>query len=96
MSKNATAYNAYFNWKQYIVPLDHKYMVYCDICIKLHLETVFGIEPKRFDMQKYWNIEKQCLVPAFNFSLSEDLKFVPANITNRINKPIVVKAKKSP
>ncbi len=52
LSKNATAYNAYFAWKKHAVFLKEldKYWkqmpALCDMCIKLHLESFEGIKYK--------------------------------------------------
>ena len=59
LSKNSTAYNAYFEWKQHVVK--PKYNIWfaplCDMCVKLHLEEYFGTKVKKniHDIDTYWN-----------------------------------------
>jgi hypothetical protein len=60
LSKNATAYNAYFSWKRYIVSDDPRPKLLCEMCIKLHLETIYGIEKKTVDLDAYWNKHTKC------------------------------------
>jgi hypothetical protein len=84
LSKNATAYNSYFKWKQFIVPLDRRYQVFCDMCIKLHLESIYGIEEKVFDMKSSWNVKKQCLVPKFSKDSDANYKFEPVSKVKEI------------
>jgi hypothetical protein len=68
LSKNATAYNSYFKWRQFIVPVDHQYQVYCDMCVKLNLETFYGVANKTFNIRNTWNVKKKCLLPKFYHS----------------------------
>ncbi|RMZ95417.1 Glyco 3-alpha-L-fucosyltransferase A, partial [Brachionus plicatilis] len=52
LDKNSTAYNSYFEWKQY----PSRFSVFCDMCIKLHMERFTGIEKKVFDdIHGYWH-----------------------------------------
>lgn len=58
LDQNRTAYNSYFEWKQYVnfnlkVP---RFSVLCDMCIKLHMERFTGIEKKIYDnIQSHWH-----------------------------------------
>jgi hypothetical protein len=86
LSKNADAYNAYFKWRQHIVSIDHKYQVFCDMCIKLHLETVYGIEDKSFDVAKEWDVEKHCMIPKLKGDRFLSCDFAPAEKVNKLPK----------
>jgi hypothetical protein len=43
-----TAYNSYFDWKKNVIFVNKfiNFSPICDMCIRLHLETHFGIEKK--------------------------------------------------
>jgi hypothetical protein len=60
LSKNATAYNSYFSWKRYIVSADPRPKLLCEMCIKLQLETIYGIKKKTVDIDAYWDSAKKC------------------------------------
>ena len=66
LSKNSTAYNSYFEWRKYIrYQPNHTYFnPICDMCIKLQLESYFGIEQSIIqDLDYYWNDDNLCLNP---------------------------------
>ena len=58
LSSNTTAYNLYFKWKKHVNfgTFENHFAPLCDMCIKLHLESFFGIKKKIVtDVEKYWN-----------------------------------------
>lgn len=64
LDRNRTAYNSYFEWKQYVSfnMSESRFSgfpgVFCDMCIKLHMERFTGIQNKVFDnIQNYWHYE---------------------------------------
>ena len=65
---NKTAYNAYFNWKQY-VKFENGFLSsmasICDMCIYLHLEEFLGVKEKKSikNARLYTNVEKNCKNP---------------------------------
>ncbi len=66
LDKNATAYNSYFKWKEHVkfhsfaLPLS----MVCHMCIKLHLESHFGIESKLIqNIDEKWNRNLNCKRP---------------------------------
>jgi hypothetical protein len=63
LSNNNTAYNQYFKWKKYASPLSLKYknINYCKICIKLHLQSIFGIEYKSINLTKLYSPYGNCV-----------------------------------
>jgi hypothetical protein len=77
LSKNATAYNLYFSWKRYIVSATPKPKLLCEMCIKLHLETIYGIKKTTVDLDAYWNPEKKCKLIKYpsNFSTFEMVNY---------------------
>ena len=64
LDKNNTAYNEYFKWKKHIKKSNHipSMSMICDMCIKLHLETFFGIERKKIDNMDFLN-KRHCKQP---------------------------------
>lgn len=61
LSTNSTAYNAYFSWKKYIVRTNHMYKTFCDMCIKLQLESYYGTVSKVVDyLPQYWDKHQTC------------------------------------
>jgi alpha-1,3-fucosyltransferase len=69
LSKNATAYNAYFEWKRHIRVTNTRYKMFCDACIKLHLEDHFGrmkSNPALSDMEKFFDERSNCLRTTIN------------------------------
>jgi alpha-1,3-fucosyltransferase len=63
LSKNHTAYNSYFKWKQWInINNNNLFQAYiCEMCIKLHLEKYTGIERKQLgDLNELMSMEKNC------------------------------------
>lgn len=77
---NKTAYNSYFNWKKHVKfddlnnriiynyeDRDH-HQQFCEMCIKLHLDSFIGNKKETIlDLNKYWN-QKSCISKS-------DLKF---------------------
>lgn len=58
---NSTAYNAYFKWKKFARYTNTEYKIFCDMCIKLHLDTYFGIESSIVkNLDKYWINKINC------------------------------------
>ncbi len=58
LSLNASAYNEYFRWKEY-VRFDREKApdLLCNMCIDLHLETHMGIRRGVVDkLESYWNV----------------------------------------
>lgn len=63
LSFNKTAYNAYFKWKKHIMfsSYNSRMQPFCEMCIKLHMESFNGIEEKILtDVVKYWS-KKNCI-----------------------------------
>lgn len=64
---NPAVYNSYFTWKKYIGnDLNRPSMgIYCEMCIKLHLEEVTGkVEYKTVKhLEKYYDLDLNCLKP---------------------------------
>jgi hypothetical protein len=71
LDSNKEAYYKYFEWKKYVKFTDHYrnykiqswgFSIFCDFCIKLHLEDFYGIEQKIINHMdsKWWTIEKNC------------------------------------
>jgi hypothetical protein len=66
LNNNATAYNSYFKWKKNVIFSKddirvNSFRPICDMCIKLHLEDIDGIEHKVYnDLSGYWSKEKNC------------------------------------
>jgi hypothetical protein len=62
LSSNATAYNSYFKWKKharYVGPLN--YVPICDMCVKLNLQTFYGIEKSVVsNIENHWH-QSQCV-----------------------------------
>ncbi len=60
LDKNTTAYNSYFKWKKHVQFLQVKshFSPICDMCIKLHLDSYFGI--KKQLLYDLWNKKKDC------------------------------------
>ena len=60
LSKNSTAYNAYFQWKKHVVfdsetNFPHPFAPICSMCIHLQLEEHFGITRKTIqNIGSYW------------------------------------------
>jgi hypothetical protein len=50
LAENATAYNEYFKWKEFISvntqPRIDTFVPFCDMCIYMNLERFYGIQPK--------------------------------------------------
>jgi hypothetical protein len=64
LSNNSTAYNSYFKWRKYYSY--HKkpqgFNSICEMCIKLQLESYFGIEKSVVqDLGSYWSGKDVCL-----------------------------------
>lgn len=75
LAQNETAYNSFFKWKKFIKLTFNDIRTLCDICVKLHLETYFGVKQNVFrNLKDFWNKEKNCLNPIKN---NGTLKFVP-------------------
>ncbi len=56
LNVNATAYNEYFKWKQYVRIGTERPTVFCSICVHLHLERELGISRGVLDnLETYWN-----------------------------------------
>ena len=69
LDTNSTAYNSYFMWKKHVTFLDYTvtYAFTCEMCIRLHLETFYGITKKVInDWGTYWNKAAQCKSPVFS------------------------------
>ena len=70
LDKNSTAYNSYFKWKKHVKFLDKmiSYGFICEMCIHLHLESFFGILPRKtirnYDL--YWS-KRDCISPDISF-----------------------------
>lgn len=47
LDSNRTAYNEYFKWKKYVkfYKAPSEPSPFCDMCIRLNLETFYGFEP---------------------------------------------------
>lgn len=63
LDRNKTAYNSYFKWKKHISYLSQvqAFNPICNMCIQLHLESYFEIEPKIIrDIADYWSKSKNC------------------------------------
>lgn len=63
ISLNKTAYNSYFQWKKYIKfkSYNSRIQPFCEMCIKLHMESFVGIEKKELNNVKaYWS-KNQCI-----------------------------------
>jgi alpha-1,3-fucosyltransferase len=63
LSSNSTAYNSYFEWKRHIRITNTRYKMFCDVCIKLHLEDYFGKmkkNPALSDMVEYFGERSNC------------------------------------
>ena len=68
LSQDSTAYNSYFKWKKYVKFNSAPMHIFCNMCIKLHLEDYFGYEEKVLkDAGDYWNSAKQCHVANLGF-----------------------------
>ncbi len=67
MSKNQTAFNSYFKWKEHVIFPNTSYSerpvkrVICDMCIYLRLANYFGIKKSILDdAVDYWDRNKSC------------------------------------
>ncbi len=63
LSNNKTAYNEYFKWKKYLTILTNSYknQNLCKVCVKLHLQSVFGIEYKSINLTRLYGPYYNCL-----------------------------------
>ncbi len=63
LSNNKTAYNQYFMWKKYqsVNLRSAKNHDLCKMCIKLHLESVFGIQYKSINITKLYSPIYNCV-----------------------------------
>jgi alpha-1,3-fucosyltransferase len=65
LSENSTAYNSYFEWKKHVKILDWNYRIFCDMCIKLNLETFYGVKESVIDnMKEFWSRRVNCKRPS--------------------------------
>lgn len=62
LSKNTTAYNAYFAWKRNIKFVDYPYFgPLCELCIRLNLELYEGVKHKTIvQLDEFWSAKKDC------------------------------------
>ena len=71
LDKNTTAYNSYFKWKKHVNFIDNMvtYGFICEMCIHLHMESFFGITPKKTigNFDSYWN-KRDCIPPEVSFA----------------------------
>ena len=63
LDKNKTAYNNYFKWKKHVS--FHNILTgfnsICSMCVKLQLESYFGIENKIIEnIGDHWSKSKNC------------------------------------
>jgi hypothetical protein len=57
LAANKTAYNEFFKWKQHVRFRNDQTNLICSMCIRLHLEDQFGIQPSVVkDLGRYWNL----------------------------------------
>ncbi len=77
LSNNNTAYNQYFKWKKYAsaLPVVYKNVNYCKVCIKLHLQSVFGIEYKSINLTKLYSPYENCVKVNGNNEMSSYTKY---------------------
>ena len=63
LSNNKTAYNEYFKWKKYTQVYLKTIRNYdlCKICIKLHLDSVYGIEYKSINITRLYSPIYNCV-----------------------------------
>ena len=65
LDQNKTAYNEYFKWKKYVKFNSDFIHPFCDMCIKLHMESFYGIEKKiRWDIGDDNKFDKICKRPS--------------------------------
>ena len=63
LSDNKTAYNQYFKWKKYtqVYLRTIRNHDLCKICIKLHLDSVYGIEYKSINITRLYSPIYNCV-----------------------------------
>ena len=63
LDTNPEAYNFYFKWKKYAQFYKEVYFSpICDMCIKLHLESYYGLKYSIIkNITKNWNRANNCL-----------------------------------
>ena len=65
LSNNKTAYNEYFKWKKYASPYPYTYTYknhnFCQICLKLHLQSIFGIQYESVNITKLYSPIYNCV-----------------------------------
>ena len=62
LSKNATAYNSYFKWKKYVNFLKEGLNSFCDMFIKLHLESFYGVRQSVLsNIDEFYSYKSNCM-----------------------------------
>ncbi len=63
LSENKTAYNEYFKWKKYASYHHRMYKNhnFCTMCIKLHLQSIHGIQHESLNLTKLFSPVYNCV-----------------------------------